>query len=148
MVAAIVQLLGALCALEPLCALWNLYATQLIAYVQDSFLNSNSLDVWLLRLQGCFLAESSQHHHQHAQVSALCATSNDWSNRLTQLVDFRAIWSILAVICLSAVPAAQGFDYRVEGQVFCKDKPMAGADMALAYTDPTQTFVGNIQKHH
>lgn len=38
---------------------------------------------------------------------------------------------MLAVICLSAVPDAQGLNYRVQGQVFCKDKPMAGANMTL-----------------
>ena len=93
--------------------------------------DSPSLDVWLLRLQGPFWLESSHHHHQHAQVSALCANSKDSSNRLTRLVDFRAIWSILAIVCLIVVPAAQGLNYRVQGQVFCKDKPMAGANMTL-----------------
>ena len=71
---------------------------------------------------------------------SLCDASKSFTNRLTQIVDFRAIWSMLAVACLSAAPAAQGLNYRVQGQVFCKDKPMAGANMTVSADYRYQVF--------
>ena len=42
----------------------------------------------------------------------------------------------MAVICLSGVPATHGLNYRVQGQVFCKDEPMAGATITLSGGNP------------